>query len=410
MRFNIDAEVPVIPFLERVESFPGWSSSVAALPGEQQGDGNGIQLRADVIRHARIDVAVFDCVLENSSIDIGLAVIAAAGEQSVLGDRARLLRRDPTQEVTRVDPVKAPRARTLSYDVAELARVAQAHMKTVREARHYPRLTDAQISGAADVQLRGRSACGSPPLIPPLTPDNSAVEIPAAAQLVECRGELHVLQGDARQRGDLSLHLDRRTRLPQAVAVSQVADMPAPADERACLDRAGVAEDDAFGLFVDRAVCDRIFDVHDLPSSAIAQAQCVPAVLAHESGPVIIESDRRTDSTRLQIAGQIEETVVCLEGLRAPVEETKFRDCRAALDDALRGQAQDMVQRSVGEVRISVMQSRYREKLGGLAGVVNPEPGSVIDALGGLRNRDSGAGSSRGPGPRPGLDDGLRPA
>src|SRR5438874_95671 len=314
MRFNIDAEVPVIPFLERVESFPGWSRSVAALLGEQQGESNGIQLRADVIRHARIDVAVLDCVLENSSIDIGLAVIAAAGEQSVLGDRARFLRRDPTQEVTRVDPVIAPRARTLSYDVAELAPVPQAHMKSMRKARYCPRLTDAQIIGAADMQLRGRFACRSTPLIPSLNSDNSAVEIPAAAQLVECRGELHVLQGDARQRGDLSLHLDRRTRLPQAVAVSQVADMPAPADERAC---------------------------------------------------------------------------------------------RAALDDALRGQAQDMVQRSVGEVRISVMQSRYREKLGGLAGVVNPEPGSVIDALGGLRNRDSGAGSSRVQGLRQVLNDEL---
>src|SRR5205814_202239 len=204
----------------------------------------------------------------------------------------------------------------------------------------------------------------------------------------------HVLQSDARQRGDLSLHLDRRTRLPQAVAVSQVADMPALADERACLDRAGVAENDAFGLFVDRAVCDRIFDVHNLSSAAIAQAQRVPAVLAQEAGPVIIESDRRTDSTRLQIAGQIEETVVCLEGVRAPIEETKFRDCRAALDDALRGQAQDIVQRSVGEVRICVMQSRYREKLGGLARVISPEPGSVVDALGGLRNRNRGARSS----------------
>src|SRR6184192_2084699 len=407
MRFNIDAEVPVIPFLERVESFPGWSRSVAALLGEQQGESNGIQLRADVIRHARIDVAVLDCVLENSSIDIGLAVIAAAGEQSVLSDRARFLRRDPTQEVTRVDPVIAPRARTLSYDVAELASVPQAHMKSMRKARYCPRLTDAQIIGAADMQLRGRFACRSTPLIPSLNSDNSAVEIPAAAQLVECRGELHVLQSDARERGDLSLHLDRRTRLPQAVAVSQVADMPAPADEWACLDRTAVAENDAFGPFVDRAVRDRIFDVHNLPSSAIAEAQRVPVVLAEEAGPVIIESDRRTDSTRLQIAGQIEETVVCLERLRTPVEETKFGDCGPALDNALGREAQDIVERSVGQVRICVTQSRYCEKLGGLPGVISPEPGGVIDALGGFRNRNRGARSSGLEGLRQVLNDKL---
>src|SRR5438309_9351250 len=56
-----------------------------------------------------------------------------------------------------------------------------------------------------------------------------------------------------------------------------------------------------------------LFPYTTLFRSAIAEAQRVPVVLAEEAGPVIIESDRRTDSTRLQIAGQIEETVVCLE-------------------------------------------------------------------------------------------------
>ena len=168
-----------------------------------------------------------------------------------------------------------------------------------------------------------------------------------------------------------------------------------------------MAENNAFGLFVDRAVCDRIFDVHNLPSSAIAEAQRVPVVLAEEAGPVIIESDRRTDSTRLQIAGQIEETVVCLERLRTPIEETKFRDCGPALDNALGRQAQDIVERRVGQVRICVTQSRYCEKLGGLPGVISPEPGSVIDALGGLRNRDRRARSSRVQGLRQVLNDKL---
>ena len=183
--------------------------------------------------------------------------------------------------------------------------------------------------------------------------------------------------------------------------------MPAPADEWACLDRTAVAENDAFGPFVDRAVRDRIFDVHNLPSSAIAEAQRVPVVLAEEAGPVIIKSDRRTDSTRLQIAGQIEETVVCLEGLRTPVEKTKFGDCGPALDNALGREAQDIVERSVGQVRICVTQSRYCEKLGGLPGVISPEPGGVIDALGSFRNRNRGARSSGLEGLRQVLNDKL---
>src|SRR5215469_3456037 len=124
---------------------------------------------------------------------------------------------------------------------------------------------------------------------------------------------------------------------------------------------AGMTEFDSVGMFRDRPSFDRAFDINDLTTSPIAEANQIAAILSYNAGAVIIEPDGRANYSLRQIPSQVEKAIVGSECGWICVDKLKLLNGRAAMDNKVRRHAENVIEQSVGKRWLRVTDTRDRK-------------------------------------------------